>query len=228
MRYQSPALLDRLASEYLLGTLRGPARRRFERLCASDAAAAAALHRWENEWAPLSASLPPLQPSAAVWQALQRRLFGAGAAGAPIPRRRRWLLAAAAGAAAVALFVGLLLWQQTPPLQPLARLGTDPAHAQWQLERRAPLTTLTIRVVGPVQAPPGKSYELWALPRGGKPVSLGLLPTTGIREHALSAAQRAALLGADKLAVSVEPAGGSPSGGPTGPIIIVAPLASVG
>ena len=30
MNYQRPELIDRLASEYVLGTLRGPARQRFE------------------------------------------------------------------------------------------------------------------------------------------------------------------------------------------------------
>ena len=37
-----------------------------------------------------------------------------------------------------------------------------------------------------------------------------------------------ALLAADKVAVSVEPPGGSPTGSPTGPVIIVANLAALG
>jgi anti-sigma-K factor RskA len=44
----------------------------------------------------------------------------------------------------------------------------------------------------------------------------------------LSGAQRAALLAADKVAVSVEPSGGSPTGSPTGPVIIVASLPALG
>lgn len=227
MRYESQELLDRLAAEYVLGTLRGPARRRFERLCERRAEALRARHRWENEWLPLSVSLRPMQPSAAVWPNIRRRLFGDGAAG--LRRgRRSWWLGVAAGLVAVAVIAGLLLWRQPAPLQPLARLGSDPAHIQWQLERRPPLRALTIRVVGPVQKLPGKSYELWALPLAGKPVSLGLLPTAGADEHALSEAQRTALLAADKLAVSVEPAGGSPTGAPTGPVIIVTPLPAAG
>ena len=36
------------------------------------------------------------------------------------------------------------------------------------------------------------------------------------------------LLAADKVAVSVEPAGGSPTGGPTGPIVIVTNVLAAG
>jgi anti-sigma-K factor RskA len=96
------------------------------------------------------------------------------------------------------------------------------------IERRKELAALTPRVVGPVQRLPGKAYELWALPRGGQPVSLGVLPAGGTQERTLNAAQRAALLAADKVAVSVEPPGGSPTGSPTGPVIIVANLPALG
>jgi anti-sigma-K factor RskA len=65
-------------------------------------------------------------------------------------------------------------------------------------------------------------HELWALPaNGAAPVSLGLLPQTGSRKVALDPVQAAALLAAGQLAVSREPAGGSPTGAPTGPVLIV-------
>ena len=54
--------------------------------------------------------------------------------------------------------------------------------------------------------------------------SLGLLPTHGKDHRVLSAAQRSALVGAKNLAVSLEPAGGSPTGLPTGPVLHVAPI----
>ena len=217
MRYETQELLDRLAAEHVLGTLRGPARRRFERLCAESAAARGALHRWEDDWSVLSRSLRPIQPSERVWANVNRRLFGARSAAPRVSRWRTWQLAAAASLIAVALIVGLIVHQQQPPLQTLAVLGTDSAHPLWRIERRTQLAALTIRVVGPVQRLPGKAYELWALPRGGAPVSLGLLPAGGTYERTLNSAQRAALLAADKVAVSVEPAGGSPTGSPTGP-----------
>lgn len=228
MRYETQELLDRLAAEHVLGTLRGPARRRFERLCAESAAARGALHRWEDDWSVLSRSLRPIQPSERVWANVSRRLFGARSAAPRVSRWRTWQLAAAASLIAVALIVALIVHQQQPPLQTLAVLGTDSAHPLWRIERRTQLAALTIRVVGPVQRLPGKAYELWALPRGGAPVSLGLLPAGGTYERTLNSAQRAALLAADKVAVSVEPAGGSPTGGPTGPVVIVASLPALG
>ncbi len=228
MKYENQELLDRLAAEHVLGTLRGPARRRFERLCASSAAARGALHRWEDDWSVLSGSLRPIQPSERVWANVSRQLFGARSAAPRVSRWRTWQLAAAASLIAVALIVGLIVREQQPPLQTLAVLGTDNAHPLWRIERRTQLAALTIRVVGPVQRLPGKAYELWALPRGGAPVSLGLLPAGGTYERTLNSAQRAALLAADKVAVSVEPAGGSPTGSPTGPVVIVASLPALG
>ena len=229
MNYEQAELLDRLAAEYALGTLRGAARRRFERLCAQSALARRALYRWEDDWTQLSRTLAPVQPSPRVWANVSGQLFGERAPPPRVSRWRRWPLAAAAGLVAVALIVGLIVRELAPPpLQTLAILGTDSAHPVWRLERRRALTALTIEVVGTVPPAAGKSYELWALPRGGAPVSLGLLPGTGRAERTLSEPQRTALLAADKVAVSVEPLGGSPTGGPTGPIVIVTPVPAAG
>ena len=228
MKYENPELLDRLAAEHVLGTLRGAARRRFERLCAQSEPARRALWRWEDDWTPLSRALTPVEPSPRVWTSVTRRLFGSEARVPGTRRRRGWQLAAAAAVVAVALIVGLLVRQPTAPLQTFAVLGSDSAHPLWQLERPRTLAALTVRVVGTVQRLPGKDYELWALPKGGQPVSLGVLPATGTFAHALSEAQRAALRAADKVAVSVEPTGGSPTGSPTGPIIIVTTVPALG
>ena len=218
MTYERPELLERLAAEYVLGTLRGGARRRFERLCGVSAAARVRVHRWEDDLGILSARLAPVRPAAHVWAGIGRRLFGAQ----PAPARRSAKLALAAALVGLALLVGLFVReQQRTHLETLAVLGPDAAHAQWRIERPHELTSLTIRTVGPVAPGAGRAYELWALPTGGKPVSLGVLPVGGTLERALSGAQRTALAASDKLAVSLEPPGGSPTGAPTGPIVIV-------
>jgi len=226
MRYEAnPELLQRLAAEYVLGTLRGAARRRFERLCGSSVTAQALRARWEEDWVTLSRSLKPVMPPPRVWSSVSAQLFGTRVR---TPRWRTWQLATAASLVLIAIIAGIVYQQQPAPLQILAQLGPDATHPQWRLERGRDPDALTIRVVGPIAAPAGKAYELWALPRGAAPVSLGVLPSGGSALRQLSPAQRAALAAADKVAVSIEPPGGSPTGAPTGPVVIVTNLAVLG
>jgi anti-sigma-K factor RskA len=73
--------------------------------------------------------------------------------------------------------------------------------------------------------PAGSDYQLWMLPGGGaNPVSLGLISGVADTLLALSPAALAVLAQTMTLAISLEPAGGSPSGQPTGPVIFTAPL----
>ena len=109
MRYQDPQLLHRLASEYVLGTLQGRARRRFERVLLDSSRARAAVWHWERQLAPLNAASRPVQPRPAVWKEIARRT-------AVEVRHERWYerlgwwrgFSLAATAAAVLLAVVLL------------------------------------------------------------------------------------------------------------------------
>jgi anti-sigma-K factor RskA len=76
--------------------------------------------------------------------------------------------------------------------------------------------------------PAGHDYELWALPKDGNPVSLGVLPAEGTSTRVLTAMQKAALASSSQLAVSIEPTGGSPTGQPTGEVLFMAPLRAAG
>ena len=75
MNYLLPERLDRLAREYALGTLAGPARRRFERLVRQAPAAMLAVGAWQKRLAGLASTVPAMQPSDSVWRALEHRLF---------------------------------------------------------------------------------------------------------------------------------------------------------
>ena len=57
---QHPELLDRLASSYALGTLRGGARRRFERLLPAHPMLEAAVQRWQQRLQPLTSPVTPV------------------------------------------------------------------------------------------------------------------------------------------------------------------------
>ena len=74
MRHGDPQLIERLAAAYVLGTLRGGARRRFERLARESQRFQQATWRWERRINPLAEALAPVPPSARVWQGIADRL----------------------------------------------------------------------------------------------------------------------------------------------------------
>ncbi len=222
MNYDRTDLLEPLAAEFVVGTLRGGARRRFARLCTVLPAAGAARARWEDRLATLALTLAPLTPRAQTWPAIHRQITATKVTAIePRLRRRLWLpLAAAAAILGLAVWLGPRLL--SPPTQVVAVLGADAQHPQWRIERTPDARQLRVTTFAAMTSSPQKAFELWALPRDGKaPVSLGLLPRAGNADFRLSNAQSAAVLAAGNLAVSVEPAGGSPTGAPTGPVIMV-------
>ena len=75
MNLLQPERLERLSREYVLGTLTGRARRRFERLLTEAPLAGRVVARWQQRFDVLAAGVPPVQPRDHVWQGLQQRLF---------------------------------------------------------------------------------------------------------------------------------------------------------
>jgi anti-sigma-K factor RskA len=218
MKSSNRELLDRLAAEYVLGTLRSRARRRFERWLVSPQVRVM-VNDWEQRLAGLEPSLQRVTPPARVWQGIEGRLE-LGRSGRT--RAVRWM----ALAASVLLAVFGYFTLRDPPLVATlqASIAADPQTIYWQVELLGDNQELNVRVLATHPLAPGKAHELWILPAQGSPVSLGLLPASGTQHQVLTAGQRAALAGAKQLAVSLEPAGGSPTGLPTGPVIHVAPL----
>jgi anti-sigma-K factor RskA len=226
MNYSRPELLDQLAAAYAAGSLRGRARARFERLCRDDASAGRARRGWEERLLPLALMLDPVAPSSLVWSSIRMRIDSSSTGPAVKAPRQRWRWLAAAAVVLLALLVGRLTLRSTQ-WQPVATLAQANAAPMWQVQRSADSGELRLRTLGPATAPAGSSYELWVIPAaGGNPVSLGLLPAQGDLIRVLSAVQRDLVRTAMNIAVSVEPAGGSPTGTPTGPVIIVAPVSA--
>jgi anti-sigma-K factor RskA len=234
MDYSRTALADRLAADYVMGTLRGPARRRFESLLPAHPALRAAVGDWQRRLAVLSADVVPVEPSPAVWRQVQRRLFDAGPASAPqLPADgTRWWqrlglwqgLATAATVAALALGVAL---QQPPAVQPpvvIVMGSTDPAAADAPAQFVASLSgdgrSLVLKPLAGATLSAAQALELWAVPADGAPRSLGLVSA----RHATTVVRAAMLENTAALALSVEPTGGSPTGLPTGPIISLGKL----
>jgi anti-sigma-K factor RskA len=228
MDYSRPALADRLAAEYVLGTLRGRARRRFESLLGAHPALRDAVTQWERRLTPLAANIKPVEPSPAVWRKVEARLFGASEA--PIAtglwqRLSLWrTLAGVATAATVAMFV--VSTQVPPPQAPIVVvLNANPEavqalNASFVASVTADGRALVLRPLNDLALTPGRALELWAVPPQGAPRSLGL-----VRESGATTVLRTQLLrDTAAFAVSVEPAGGSTTGAPTGPIVSVGKL----
>ena len=241
MDYSRPALADALAAEYVCGALRGGARRRFEALLPAHVALRGAVHDWQDRLMPLTAAIAPVEPSAQVWKNIEARLYGSpAAAGAPAGaaaivgwwrQLAFWRgLSAVAGVAALALGVMLasLGPVQPPIIVVLSAAAPAPGSAAGSVlpasfvasisaDGRAMVTRPLVNVS--LQA--DRSLELWSLPASGAPRSLGV-----ISSDKATVVQRGKVLdGTTALAVSLEPAGGSPTGAPTGPVLFVGKLA---
>jgi anti-sigma-K factor RskA len=84
---------------------------------------------------------------------------------------------------------------------------------------------LWVKTLDPAIHVPDRSLELWALPPGQAPKSLGVIaPSEKRTVLKLVAAADQAFAEMPTLAVSLEPVGGSPTGAPTGPVLYTGPF----
>jgi anti-sigma-K factor RskA len=234
MRLDRPdrsARLDALAAEFALGTLSARARRRLAAAARVQPVVAQAIADWETRLATLATSLPPVTPSPRVWAGIRRRL---GLADPAAPATAPWWaslglwrgLALAGFALAFALGVVVLA---PPPVAPEPAVvavlaGSDGKPALIATADRGG-RTLLVKVVAPIAPPADRALELWALPEGRDPRSLGLVPASGTARIALPVAAENAFAGTPALAITLEPAGGAPAGKPTGPVLYTGSIA---
>ena len=216
-------LREKLAAEFVLGTLRGGARRRFESWLRDDALLRATVANWQGRLGTMAELGRQVAPPARVWTGIERRLQPA----APAPWWQFWRqdaarpwgwLALGAGSLAVAMGVMLAGREGAPLPQQVAALADAQARTALVVSADARRGRLDVRVARDVQVPDDRTLQLWAIASDGKPRSLGILPDNRSAELALD--QRA--IGPDVvlLAISLEPKGGSPDpNGPTGPVL---------
>jgi anti-sigma-K factor RskA len=69
-----PELLDRLAASYALGTLKGPARRRFESYARQSATVRASVLLWQTRLEAMTELPAPITPSSNVWKRIENAL----------------------------------------------------------------------------------------------------------------------------------------------------------
>lgn len=235
---------DMLAGEMALGVLEGEALAEAQRRMA-DRAFAEQVAWWRNRLGALSEQASAVAPSDGVWRAIDLQLDADGHQGADVhrlrtPRERhgpsRWSIATALGGLAAAA-AAVVIYLSTPVPEPvLPPVGVPAAGtvliAQLQGEdgnmRLASVLDpasgrLTLSIAG-LAAEAGTSPELWVVPEGGAPVSLGLIPQAGSAERSLSPEQAELLIPGATLAVTFEDEATAPHDAPTPPIVLAGTL----
>lgn len=225
MNYQTSALRRALAADYAIGLMPATARRRFERLLLDDATLRGELGHWQDALASLTGALPERPVPEHVWEGIKARIEPQVL---HMPAKKPFWMSfrvlAAACAVVVALLVGVL-YQRDIGAEYNATLVS--ASQQPALQIQAFGDHLQVEALSLAAVEPTRALELWAIPAGGKPVSLGLVPAAGKGRIQLSQEQQALLTAPLTLAVSLEPQGGSPTGQPTGPVLYQGQLASL-
>ena len=216
------ALRQKLASEYVLGTLKGGARRRFEGWLYNDADLRNITAEWRQRLEPMAEFATPVAPPRRVWQQIEQRLHLSPQGGWSLwcDSLSFWRSLGLASSAIAALLVIVMSTQlmSTPQISHVATLMDEKSQTAMLLTADSRHDTLEVRMVGNAPVPTDKELELWAVPKSGNPRSLGLLADKGSVKLALSS--RAIGNDVALLAVTLEPRGGSPDpNGPTGPIL---------
>lgn len=226
MNYDDPELLDRLAAEYVFGSLSSRARRRFERLRQRLPAAERAVLDWERRLMPLSGSVPSERPPARVWTAIDERTGG----GERIPSTRSWRWLPPVWAFAFGVLATLVVVRLFPDAMPIDAIvqerGTLPqsyvgllTDVQDNPVLLASSTRygriLSVKWLRPVEVPPGRVPVLWALPRDGAPFAVGVVPLADRATLTLTATSEKLFFNVAQLAVSFETAAPAPGATPS-------------
>lgn len=222
--------IDDLADDYVLGLLDPVEAAEVERLIATDEAAAHAVGRARDRFLALDLTAAPAELPADFAARVESAVAAAGAeerqdapaapaaANQNVPRgRRRSWTAAAAAVIALGLGIGIgTMVSVTEPVVVAVLLDADGAPAA--VVEDFGNDTATVRFLADVDVPPGQVMQVWTLPSKERgPVSLGLVERA--RPATLRWSDLPAPAGNQLYEITLEQAGGSPTGRPTGPIL---------
>ena len=220
-------------AEYVLGVLDADARAEVahEVMVSDEVATAVAL--WQRRLLPLAATIADAAPAPYVWARIhdELKLDAPERTAMPAPRGVwnslpfwHWL-----GLGATAVAVALLVVVNLPPRVSTpseasagylaATIQQDNGSTGWVATMDPRHGRMVVVPGTPVAFASGKAPELWLIPAGGKPISVGMIALDKPTTITLDAAVLAKLGTTALLAVSVEPPGGSPTGQPTGAVI---------
>ena len=223
--------LAAIADDYVLGLLDEADAAQVEAEMERDVALSNAVAAARDRFLPLDTGIEPASVSPDLWDAIAQRLPDAAPRPgvAPVAQtandnvagglRPGWRATAiSAMAASLILAVGLA-WSVTRTVEPLvvAVLLNEAGEVQAVVEDFGN-NTASVRLLTEFAVPADRTLQVWTLPsRDMGPMSLGLLEgahSATLRSPALPQPQDTQLY-----EITLEQAGGSPTGRPTGPIL---------
>jgi anti-sigma-K factor RskA len=223
---------EMVAAEYVLGVLPADERRAAARRIDAEPDFARLVDQWEVRLSPMAAAYPEVEAPASVKAALDRRLFaGGGRTARPSwwSSLAVWRGLAVASLAALALYIAVPYLSppaQTPQQRLVASLAAEGSDVRYLALYDPESGAVGLSHVSGERAS-GRDFELWMIEGNNPPVSMGVIPA-GPTAHIEIAPEAREKLGLGAvLAVSLEPAGGSPTGQPTGPVVAAGDLKNI-
>lgn len=230
---------DRLAAEHVLGLLEGEERGLAERLLASDDSFQALVQQWRSRFAEWDNTAAALAPGEALWQRIETGIESqpavvtprpaAPAQHAPSPGLLQGLwdslafwrgLGLAGAMAALLLAVGVGYYAEKASRQPmLVAVLMNETNQPGAVLRTFADGRVELTPLGGMEIPHNHSIQVWTFPDpAGAPVSVGVVHTA--KTVLLDLRNLPQPHSNQLFAISVEPLTGSPTGQPTGPVVM--------
>lgn len=243
---------DVRSGEYVLGVLDAGERRQVQARIAAEPAFAREVEAWEERLAPWLLSADAVAPGDHVWPRIRTALgwpsvgSGAGLWNNAGFWRAATALAAAASVAAIVIALRAPMPAPTPPVvvapppvvvtppvgeeavaRPVTVLAQDDGRTGWIATVNAEAgKVLMVPVPRPAEAD-GRVNELWVIPEGQAPISLGFVSNEKAHTIDVPAEIRTALVVGATLAVTLEPAEGIPHAAPSGPVVAAGGISEI-
>ena len=222
-------------AEYVLGVLDADSRAAVAQEVQTTDEAAAAVALWQRRLMPLTDDIESVLPAPYVWARIHDDLQ-LDTPARIVQRKGLWnnlalwhWVGIGASAVAVAL-VAVIVTPNHEAAPVVASASSSAGYMVSTIQQDNGVTGWTAtmdldhaRIVvvpgAPAALADGHAPELWLIPEGGKPISVGMITRDAPTTITLDPSLLAKLGPTAALAVSVEPIGGSPTGQPTGAVI---------
>lgn len=231
--HQHPDTIDRLASEYALGTMPPRSRRRFEALMLRRPDIQQAVWAWHDTMAGALVAQAPLPVDASQWPRLASRLFGDEVAQGKAQPKASWWSRVFGPVPSGMLAFGLVLGLALPTVlevsmghRPAASTGaqlpesyvgvlaTPQGQAGLVVSSLRQGLAMDIKQQQAVAVPAGHTLYLWLLDKAGQAHAVAAIPEPGPRHFVsvrLTKPAEEVFKDAVELAVSIEPQGRQPA-----------------